>query len=229
MQGHLIRLLSLSLLKWQKLLLHFYWITRNAALLWQSALSKQSLSSSFTLFCLILSSLSFSLSRSLSPWLTFFSLSPSLSPVSSISLALQMGWAWEEGRVLCQLCVREDRNSNRTQTIPRAASLVRRKYIAGAFSSFALKVPTDRGKLGERKFICVCACSCHMVCWWKSVTVLSHYCWVHFRVDIMCYLISFMWYVICQFSVTTSGFRWLALVACQLSLLDFIQIQFQSL
>ncbi len=86
MQVHLIRLLSLSLLKWQKLLLHFYWITRNAALLWQSALSKQSLSSSFTLFCLILSSLPPSLSLSLS-----FSISLAdfpLSPVSSISLSL---------------------------------------------------------------------------------------------------------------------------------------------
>ncbi len=60
--------------------------------------------------------------------------------------------------MLCQLSVREGRDSNRAQTIPRAASLVRRKYIANAFSSLSLKVPADRGKLGKRKFICACAC-----------------------------------------------------------------------
>ncbi len=107
MQVHLIRLLSLSLLKWQKLLLHFYWITRNAALLWQSALSKQSLSSSFTLFCLILSSLppSLSLFLHLPGWLS------SLSCELHLSLALCrwdepgrkaecfVSWVWERAEI----------------------------------------------------------------------------------------------------------------------------------
>lgn len=93
MQGHLIKLYSLSLLKWQKLLLHFYWITRNAALLWQYALSKQSLSSSFTLFCLILI---LSLSISLDDFLGF-SLSRSLSLLRAPSLPISPSLCrWDE-------------------------------------------------------------------------------------------------------------------------------------
>lgn len=64
----------------------------------------------------------------------------------------------------------------------------------------------------------------------SALTLVLHYCWVHFRVDIMCYSISFIQYVVCQFSASVHvKFHCWTLCKSTVSLCKYMKTEFLSL